>query len=382
MTRLTRRTALAAGGIAALTAGAGRALAMAQGEPGLNAVAKTRGLRFGSCVSWSQSGADRASFANPAYAALLERDCGVLVAENEFKWQALRPDAKTFDVERFADMIDYAEAKGMAMRGHTLFWHKTERFPRWLLDHDFGADPKKEATRLLTQHIKTVGKLYAGRIASFDVVNETVDDQTGALRESNVSKAMGGTEAMLDLAFHTARAAAPDAELVYNDYMSWEPGQGPFRSGVLKMLEAFRKRGVPCDTLGLQSHIWVGNEPTARLVGRQESDWRAFLDEVVGMGYRLAITEFDVNDAALPADIATRDRAIADYSKAYLDICLSYTQLKDVLAWGMCDKYTWLNGFSPRKDKAPMRATPYDAAFKPKPLYTAIRQALAAAPAR
>ncbi|MEI9852317.1 MAG: endo-1,4-beta-xylanase [Sphingomonas sp.] len=382
MTRFSRRGAIAAAGGAAALAAGSRALAFAPEEPGLNAVARTRGMRFGSCVAWSAPGADRGSFANPRYAALLERDCGVLVAENEFKWQALRPDARTFDVERFADMIDYAEARGMAMRGHTLLWHKTERFPRWLNEYDFGADPRKEATRLVTQHINTLGKRYGPRIHSFDVVNETVDDKTGELRESGLSRAMGGTEALVDLAFHTARAAAPQAELVYNDYMDWEPGNETFRSGVLRLLEGFRKRGVPCDALGLQSHIGPGRDPVPALVGRQESNWRGFLDEVVAMGYRLIITEFDVNDRNLPADPAVRDRVVADYTRAYLDICFSYRQLRDVLAWGMCDRYSWLNGFSPRADGTIKRATPYDAEFRPKPMYAAFRDAFAAAPAR
>ncbi|MBL7471024.1 endo-1,4-beta-xylanase, partial [Escherichia coli] len=88
--------------------GAGAALALpfpaiAQAAEGLNAVARTKGMRFGSCFAWSPPGADRGSFANPEYAALLKRDCGVLVPENEFKWQAIRPDAKTFDLDHFSD---------------------------------------------------------------------------------------------------------------------------------------------------------------------------------------------------------------------------------------------------------------------------------------
>ncbi len=57
-------------------------------------------------------------------------------------------------------------------------------------------------------------------------------------------------------------------------------------------------------------------------------------------------------------------------------------ELGDVLAWGMCDKYSWLSGFMPRGDKQLQRATPYDVGFKPKPLYTAIEDAFKAAPAR
>jgi len=142
------------------------------------------------------------------------------------------------------------------------------------------------------------------------------------------------------------------------------------------MLEGFRKRGVPVDALGVQSHIGVhSNEPVGRLIARQEKPWRAFLDAVVAMGYKLVVTEFDVNDSGLPADLAKRDKAVADYSRAYLDILFAYPQLKDVLAWGMCDKYTWLNGFTPRGDHLPHSATPYDAGFRAKPLYAAIEGA-------
>ncbi len=355
----------------------------AQAANGLNAAAKTKGMRFGSCFSWSPPGADRGSFANPAYAALLERDCGILVPENEFKWQALRPDSRTFNVQHFADMLDYAEAHALPMRGHTLLWHKTKYFPKWLNEYDFGATPAKEAEHILGQHIRTLCKLYGQRIVSFDVVNETVDEGTGELRSSSLSKAFGGTEAMLDFAYHTTREHAPGVQLVYNDYMSWEPGNEKHRYGVLKLLEGFRKRGIPVDALGVQSHIAVTSGGTVgALVSKQEKPWRSFLDTAVAMGYKLAITEFDINDRALPKDANVRDGIIANYAAGYLEIMFSYPQLKDVLAWGMCDKYGWLNGFTPRADNTLQRATPYDVDFKPKALYAAIKDAFAAAPPR
>ncbi|MBB4840188.1 endo-1,4-beta-xylanase [Sphingomonas kyeonggiensis] len=379
MTDITRRGLL----------GAGAALAtlpfpaFAQAVEGINAVAKTKGMRFGSCFAWGPPGADRGSFANPKYAELLKRDCGILVPENEFKWQAIRPDAKTFNLDHFSDMLDYAEANGMAMRGHTLLWHKTQYFPKWLNEHDFGASPVKEAEKILGQHIRTLCKLYGSRIVSFDVVNETVEEGTGALRTSSLSKAFGGTEAMLDFAYHTARAHAPGVELVYNDYMSWEPGNDGHRLGVLKLLEGFRKRGIPCDTLGVQSHIGLtGDGTVGALVNRQEKPWRTFLDSATQMGYKLAVTEFDVDDHLLPTDAKLRDGIVANYAAAYLEIMFSYQQLRDVLAWGMCDRFTWLNGFKPRKDKTLQRATPYNDQYQSKALHGVIRDAFAGAAAR
>lgn len=377
MTYLTRREVLA--GSASLVIAGATTPALTRSTDGLEAIARAKGLRFGSCVAWAPPNAEAGSFANAAYAALLEQDCGLLVAENEFKWQALRPDAKRFDFRRFDAILAYAETKRMKMRGHTLLWHKTERFPKWLNGHDFGPHPRREAERLLGGHITTVCQRYSGRIVSYDVVNETIDERTGGQRSTSLSRAFGDATAMTDFAFHAAREAAPGVELVYNDYVSWEPGNEVHRTGVLRLLEGFRKRGVPVDTLGVQSHIGVYGEGAA---AHQEKPWRAFLDEVVAMGYRLAITELDVNDKALPRDVGPRDQAVADYAAAYLNIMLTYPQLRDVVAWGMCDKYSWLQGFSPRTDGAPLRPTPYDAQYRAKPLHTAIARQLAAASPR
>jgi endo-1,4-beta-xylanase len=374
---VTRRELLATG---AALAAAGPALAAA--PEGLDAIARTRGMRFGSAFSAHPMGVDRGSFNNPAYARLLEADCGLLVHENEFKWQATRPTATTFDFKRPDAMLAWAEQHGMKTRGHTLLWHKVERMPRWLNEYDFGASPRKEAERLLGEHIRTACTRYGKRIYSYDVVNETIDEKTGGQRESSLSKAFGSADAMTDFAFHAAREAAPHAELVYNDYMSWEPGD-THRTGVLKLLERFRRDKVPVDTLGLQSHIGLpGGVTVGAAVARQEGPWRAFLDAVVAMGYKLAITEFDVNDRNMPADHAIRDGLVANYAAAYLDVTLSYIQLKDVLVWGMCDKYGWLNGFNPRPDGEIKRACPYDAQFRPKALHRVFADAFQAAPKR
>lgn len=377
MTGLTRRELLAAAAACAVAAPA-----FAEEAPSLQTLAKAKGMRFGSCFAWSPPGADAGSFANPAYAALLERDCGILVPENEFKWQRLRPDPVKFDVTRFADMLDYAEAKGMAMRGHTLLWHKTQFFPKWLNEYDFGPNPRAKGEHLLTEHIRTLCRLYGDRIVSFDVVNETIDEKTGLQRETSLSRAFGDADAMVDLAFHTARQYAPRAELVYNDYMSWEPGNEKHRAGVLKLLEGFRKRNVPVDALGVQSHIGIFGGSPGQAAARQEGEWRRFLDAVTAMGYKLVITEFDVNDRALPSDTKVRDAAVAAYADAYLEIMFGYPQLRDVLVWGMCDKYGWLNGFSPRVDRTHQRATPYDDKFRAKPLRDVFARRFAAAAVR
>ncbi len=374
----TRRQALAATSALVFAGRSGAALATdAEAEVGLSAIAAAQGRRFGSCISYNTMRADAASIQNSAYADLVSRECGLVVPENEMKWQALRPGPDQFDFTRMDAIVAWARGKGLAVRGHTLLWARPQWFPEWLNQYDFGARPATEAERLLTSHIGKVIERYGSVINSWDVVNEAIDHDGHGIMATSLSRALGSGEATLDLAFHAARAAAPDAQLVYNDYMSWEPQHEAHCNDVLRLLEGFRKRGTPVDALGIQSHIEMFEIDPATGIGPfREKGWRAFIDEVVGMGYRLLVTEFDVKDKALPSDIAVRDAKVADFGRRYLDLMLSYPQLGDVLAWGMVDKYSWLQGFAPRDDGLEVRCCPYGSDYRAKSLRGALAATL------
>ena len=348
----------------------------------LDALAQTRGRRFGTAIASTPGRTDRGSVENARYTDLVKTECGMVVPENEMKWQTLRPDPDTYDFRRMDTIVDWAQENGIAMRGHTLLWHRPQWFPDWLNTYDFGANPVSEAERLLSEHIRTVTRRYKGVISSHDVVNEAIDHDRNAPIETSLSRAMGSPEAVLDLAFHTAREELPDGQLVYNDYMSWEPAHRKHCDDVLRLLEGFRNRGTPVDALGIQSHIEIFSIDLATGVGPYaEREWRGFLDEVTGMGYRLLITEFDVKDKALPADIAVRDQKVADFARRYFDLMMDYDEhLDDILAWGMIDKFNWLQYFDPAKrdDGLEVRGTPYTSDYEAKPLRDAIASTIAA----
>ena len=217
---------------------------------------------------------------------------------------------------------------------------------------------------------------YGDQIHSWDVVNETVDPKTGEVRETPFTRVLGFDA--LRIVYEAAREHAPRAQLVYNDYMSWEAGNETHRAGVLRLLERFRKSHVPVDALGIQSHL--GN--AGDIHQSQPKEWRGFVDAAVAMGYRLLITELDVNDKDLPTDIEARDVQAAAVAREYLDLMLSYRGLDQVLCWGLVDKYSWLQNHSPRTDETPQRPTPYDATYRRKPLWHAIAAAFEAAPTR
>jgi endo-1,4-beta-xylanase len=383
MTELSRRDAITLA-LAAASAGAlpqsAAADAAGTAPDSLNALAATKGMGFGSCIGGS-GGRRTSSFDDPAVRAIMLRECGILVPENELKWIALRPSATTFDFAPADRILDFARDNGIRARGHTLLWHKTEWFPDWLKTYDFGPNPATEAERLLREHITTVCTRYGARIFTYDVVNETIDPETGEMRDTAFTRYLGPK--VIDIAFDAARRAAPHATLVYNDYMSWGPGNAKHRAGVLKLLERLRASDVPVQVLGVQSHIGPGaTDATTAFDADDVREWQRFLDEAVAMDLGLAVTEFDVGDQTMPADIAQRDAAVADLARRYLDVMASYKALAYVMAWGLVDRYSWLRERWPRADGLPKRPSLYDDSYRPKPLREAIAQTFRSAPAR
>jgi len=374
----TRRHVVQAalGGAALAAAPLGRT---AESSPTLESLARAKGMHFG--TSFSGRGLSDAS-----YTALVRAQCGMIVPENSLKMPAIQPQPGIFSFERGDQLAAFAATNKLLMRGHCLLWHHPRWLPRWIMDgYDFGAEPASSAEKLLVDHISRTTKHFEKSVSSWDVVNEAVDNVTGEMRETPLSKALGSPDKVLEIAFRAARANLPNGELVYNDYMGWETNNAPHRDGVLKLLERFRKNGVPVNALGLQAHIGAGNQDSnagRAFDAKDERAWRKFLEEVTGMGYSLLITEFDVHDAPLPAEFALRDRAVAALGRAFLDLTLSFTQVNAVICWGLADRYTWLQGRTPRADGLPKRPTPYDKDLNPKLLRDAIAAAFRSAPPR
>lgn len=369
---LSRRDALKTGAaLGAATLAVSALPALADTSTSLKDLAAAKGLRYGTAVGMKM-------YSDPRVRELLIRECNILVPENELKMYVTHNNNATdYNFAPADELLAFAEANHMAMRGHNLFWARDEFTPQWLKSYDFGAKPKVAAEKLLRDYIAKVAGHYGDRLTSWDVVNETIDPKTGEVRENAFSRVLGMDT--LRIAFEATREHLPKTQLVYNDYMSWEAGNENHRKGVLKLLHWFRDNHVPIDALGVQSHIGNGYD----LLGGQVNAWKEFLDETVALDLDLLITEFDVDDQTIPTgDIEQRDAIVATVGRVYLDQMLSYKQTRDVLFWGMPDQYNWLQGFTPRADKLSLRPTPYDSDFKPKPLREAIAQAFKNAPAR
>ncbi|TAD90301.1 MAG: hypothetical protein EAZ99_06640 [Alphaproteobacteria bacterium] len=328
--------------------------------------AEARGLFFGAA-------ANRTSLADRAFAATYTAEVGVLVPETEMKWRALRPTEGAFTFGSADALMDFAAGANLRARGHTLVWH--EAWPEWL-DAALSAG---RAAAVLEQHIERVVSRYRGRMHSWDVVNEAIrlQDSPGHLRQTPWLEALGPR--YLDIAFRTARAADPQALLVYNDFGldDASPADSAKRAAVLDLLSDLKARGVPVDALGTQAHLRAGQVIDQGALAQ-------FARSVAQLGLKLIVTELDVRDHGISGTLEERDRAIADHARRFLDPILAEPATIGVVTWGLSDRYSWLNGprAERRSDGQPQRGLPLAPDLARKPLWGAIARALDDAPRR
>jgi endo-1,4-beta-xylanase len=177
----------------------------------------------------------------------------------------------------------------------------------------------------------------------------------------------------IDLAFQLCAETDPRALRVINEFgldYTWQD-QEKRREDMLVLLADLVGRDVPVQALGMQAHLDAGvNQLDQKVLAK-------FCADVASLGVRLIVTELDVADNHEPADIATRDAAVAAQAKAYLDAVLECPAVLGVVTWGLSDRSTWLNYFRPRRDGLPQRPLPLDAQMNRKLMWSAVASALA-----
>jgi endo-1,4-beta-xylanase len=302
----------------------------------------------------------------PQFAASFAQECGMLVPENDLKWKTLRPTPESFNFTQGDWLAKFAFDHNMLFRGHTLVWH--EALPPWFKD----TVNSQNALAILLKHIETVVGHYAGKIHSWDVVNEVIlpkDGRSDGLRNTPWLQLLGPD--YIDIAFRAAAKADPQALLIYNDYgLDYDtPEHEAKRVAVLNLLKRLKSMGTPIHAFGMQAHL-QGHETRFN-----PKKLKAFLQEVANLGLKILITEMDVTDQKLPLDAKVRDRIIAGAYEDYLSAVLDEPAVIAVLTWGLSDRYTWLSEFKSRGDKAPIRTLPLDEQLKRKLAWNAIARA-------
>ena len=371
-----RRRQVLALGLAALGAAMATPVAAARaGETdSLKRLAAAKGLIYGTTISAKQITHD------PAFVALVERQAGLVVPENDMKWQDINRGAPGDDDYSRADTIaGFAVESGMVLRGHNLLWYF--RTPHWF----FTLPDRAAKERAVVDHITALAGRYRGIVHSWDVVNEPIEPKDGrpdGLRKAVFLDALG--PGYLDLAYRLTRQTDPKARLVVNEYDVEldTPEHEARRNVLLALLRRMQQQGTPVDAVGIQAHLdAVGGPPFS------PDRLRRFLADIAALGLSIQITELDVTDEKAPADIQARDRLVADTYQRFLDAALDEKAVKMVVTWGLSDRHSWIvrretNQVKWRSDGLPSRPLPFDPDLEPTPAFAALTQAFAHAPAR
>jgi endo-1,4-beta-xylanase len=340
----------------------------------LRKLATDKGLLYGTTISAQQVTGDL------RFVDLVLQQAGLVVAENDMKWQVMNRGGRGNDDYGPADTVAaFAHENDLALRGHNLLWY--HRTPNWFFD----LDGRQEFESAIVERIRRLAGRYRGMVHSWDVVNEPVEPKDGrpdGLR-TGVFLEMFGPD-YLDLAYRTARETDPAARLVVNEYDVEldTPEQEARRMALLRVLERMQRSGTPVDAVGVQAHLSCAGGPPFSAVRL-----RRFLAELAGLGLTIQITELDVTDENAPSDEVVRDRLVADTYSRFLDAALDEPAVKVVVTWGLSDRHSWIvrketHESKWRADDLPSRPLPFDADLKPKPAFEAIAQAFVHAPQR
>lgn len=328
---------------------------------GLAGLARRAGVVFGVA-------ADKEILADAEYRALVLANCDLLTPPVSLKIAALQPREGDFQFGDGDALIDFAEAHHLAARGHTLIWNDYP--PDWLLTKSLS-----ELARQFDAYIDRVVPHYAGRLQSWDVVNEPFwlgRDRPGTLRPGPWTTAFG--EPYIARAFRRTAALDPRARLVLNE--AWSECADPVglavRASLLRLIDDLQHQGVKLDAIGLQGHI-LPNEPW------EEEGFVAFLHAIAERKLDIYLTELDVEDKSLTGAVAERDLKTGELTYRLLKAALGVPAVKMVVAFSLTDKYSWFrNPWFTRRQHPPhlARPCPFDDAMRPKPMADAIARAM------
>ena len=306
--------------------------------------------------------------------SLIKKEFNAITAENSMKSMFLHPQKGKYDFALADKFVSYGERNKMFIHGHTLIWHS--QLAPWIAKIKDSAEMKD----FMKDHITTIVAKYKGRIDSWDVVNEALNED-GTLRKSVFLNTLG--ESYLIDAFKLAAAADPKADLYYNDYNIEEPAK---RAGAINLIKKIKAAGAKVDGVGIQGH-WRLESPSIEEIEKS-------IEEYSALGLKVAFTELDITVLPNPWDLKGADvnqnfegsAKMNPYPKTlpdaiqmkladrYASIFKLFLKHKDKISrvtfWGVDDKQSWLNDW-PIKGRTNYPLL-FDTDLKPKKAYYSV----------
>ncbi|MGG9961437.1 endo-1,4-beta-xylanase [Ferruginibacter sp. SUN106] len=305
---------------------------------------------------------------------LIQQQFNAATPENIMKSEVIHPGWDTYNFDMADKLVALGKKYKIKINAHALIWHsQLPGYVRRLKDAD-------SVKQFFTNHIKTVAGRYDGKVFSWDVVNEALEED-GTMRKSIFLEKLGPD--FVTEAFRLAQQAAPNTELYYNDYNIEQPKK---RAGAIALIKKIQAAGVRIDGVGIQGHWRASNIPL--------KDIEQSIVEFSALGIKVMFTELDLGvlpnpwdgdaaDVNMKAEYSAKmnpyanglpDSVEAKLTKGYEDLFKLFLKYKGkvgrVTFWGVNDSQSWLNGWPiPGRTNYPLL---FDRNFKPKPAFDAV----------
>ncbi|GAA4447804.1 endo-1,4-beta-xylanase [Nibrella saemangeumensis] len=284
---------------------------------------------------------------DPQMTQFIARQFNMATPENIMKSALIHPKWDTYNFEPADKLVEFGKKHNIKINGHTLIWHS--QLPSFIR----GIKSKDSIQTFFRDHIKTVAGRYDGKVFSWDVVNEALNED-GTMRKTVFLDHLGDN--YVTEAFRLAQQAAPKTELYYNDYNNEKPAK---RAGCIALIKKIQAAGVRIDGVGIQGHWHVGRVPL--------KDIEESILQYAALGLKVMFTELDIEvlprnfqgaevsqrmtaneqsnpyTAGLPDNV--QQQLAADY-EALFKLFLKYKDnVTRVTFWGVNDGDSWLNNW-------------------------------------
>ncbi len=311
---------------------------------------------------------------------LLKTQFDSVTPENCMKWPYLCPKEGTYRFEPVDRLVDFAMQNKQRVVGHTLIFNRDGNYPTWLLrDGEKEADAKLVWKRVEDHATKLMSR-YAGRIDSWDVLNEFIEVPAPGYRVTDLTRILGADYPVR--LFKLAAEIDPKAKLTYNDFAVERPDR---LKAILAFVRSLRDKGCKVDVVGSQSHLELGDKTAANL--------NAMIKQFAAEGFRCALTELDIDVIPRAQHWNTKAREQSIKPNPYADGCPAdvlerqATMYRDVMdavisnvkhvdrvtMWGISDRHSWLNKWPWVRVNHGLL---FDREAKPKPAFHAFAKAL------
>jgi endo-1,4-beta-xylanase len=292
---------------------------------------------------------------NGAYTALVAKEFNSVTAENVMKMAAIQPTQGNFTFGQADYLVSFAQQHGMRIHGHTLVWYQA--LPDWVTN--FNGD-STAWENILKTHIQTEVAHFKGKVVSWDVVNEAIDEN-GTLRNNVWLQHLGPD--YIARCFQYAHQADPGALLFYNDY--GHEYSAVKRAAIITLVTGMKSRGIPVDGFGMQMHTNTSVP---------DNDIAAAITAVANTGLKVHISELDISMNPNNDQNMTYTATIASaQSQKYQSLVKVYNALPaaqkfGITTWDVSDGDSWIPPFYHRPDWP----LPFDASYKRKAAWQGI----------